>query len=163
MTGQPVMECRFCGRDDLTPQGHKSHETYCDENPNRGIPYDKQDELDLLESKEEAVEPDHPNPDQSVSDESGSGLPSVEKLSGSKSTRAAATDGGSESCPVCGTEEVTAAKEAKEDYIGAVEHPNPKAVLAYELAESACREPECSALWGPKYDEPLTMREVVNA
>lgn len=163
MTGQPVMSCRFCDRDDLTPQGHKSHETHCDENPNPGISYDKQREMGLLESQEEAAEPDQPNPDQSVSDGPSSGLPSVETLSGGKSQSETATDGGERSCPICGGSDVLDASEAKADYIEAVEKPMGRAVLAYELAEWTCGDMSCAALWGAEYEEPLTMKEVVEA
>lgn len=171
MTGQPIMECRFCERDDLTPQGHKSHETHCDENPNPGISYQQQKELGILDEdsrKEEATPDDHPNPDQGVSAESSDRLPDVESLSPNKNgggpTTEPVTDGGEPSeCPICGGDDVTEAKEAKADYLGAVENPHPKAVLAYELADWTCRAPECAALWGEEYHEPLTMEEVVNA
>lgn len=156
------MECRFCDRSDLTPQGHKSHETHCDENPNPEIPYDKQAEMDLLE-KEETAESGHPNPDQSVSEGSDPGLPSVETLSGGKSEPETATDGGNRTCPLCGSGDVLDASEAKAGYIDAVEKPNPKAVHGYELADAACQNPECAALWGEKYDEPLPMSAVINA
>lgn len=156
------MDCRFCDRDDLTPQGHKSHETYCEENPNRGISYDKQAEMDLLDEKQEATEPERPNPDQSVSG-TDSGLPSVETLSGGKSEPKPVTDGGEPSCPICEGDDVLDAGEQKEAYIGEVDHPNARAVLAYNLAEWTCADPDCAALWGDKYDEPLTMKEVVEA
>lgn len=48
MAGSTVMrvcECRFCGRDNLTPQGIKMHETYCDDNPHPGIAPEQQAEL----------------------------------------------------------------------------------------------------------------------
>jgi len=162
-----VCECRFCGKDDLTPQGHPSHETWCDENPNPGIPYDKQEELDLLEDntqQEGDGSAEHPNPDQSVSSPT-EGLPSVEKLAPDKSVpeTEVATDGGNDECPLCGHDEVLEAADAKEEYIEAVDTPNPKAVLAYELADRACQNPPCAALWGEKYDEPLPMEAVVSA
>lgn len=162
---QRVCTCRFCGRDDLTPQGHKSHETHCDDNPNPGIPYDQQKELGILESHEGADELDeHPNPDQSVSADSSSGLPSVETLGPDKSpSENVATDGGTQECPLCGSDDVLDASESKEAYIDAVDQPHPKAVLGYELAEHSCQNPECAALWGEKYHEPLPMEEVVNA
>lgn len=162
------MTCRFCGRDDLTPQGHTSHETHCDDNPNPGIPYAQQKELGILESQEGAGTPEgHPNPDQSVSQPSG-GLPDVETLSPDKSPpgspESALTDGGEVAeCPICEGADVLDAADAKAEYIDAVEHPNPKAVLGYELAEHACADPECAALWGEKFHEPLPMQEVVNA
>jgi hypothetical protein len=40
-----VCECQFCDRSDLTPQGHRSHVTWCDENPHPGIHPEKQAEL----------------------------------------------------------------------------------------------------------------------
>lgn len=157
------MDCRFCDKDDLTPQGHKSHETHCDENPNPGIPYDQQKELGILESEEEAASDPHPNPDQSVS-KGSEGLPDVETLSPDKSaTQKPATDGGTRECPICDGEDVIDAAEAKAGYIDAVDQPNPKAVLGYELADSACQNPECAALWGEKYDEPLPMDRVISA
>jgi hypothetical protein len=55
------------------------------------------------------------------------------------------------------------AADAKEAYIDAVAHPNPRAVLAYELAEHSCQNPDCAALWGPKYDEALPIDKVVSA
>jgi hypothetical protein len=163
MTG---FECRFCGRDDLSARGITSHETHCDENPNPGISPAKQQELGILES--EGADPDDsPNPHQE-SDESAGGLPSVETLGGGNNTtesgQTAATDGGEVSeCPLCDAADVLPAADAKTAYIDAVEHPNPKAVLGYELAEHACQNPECAALWGGKYDEPLPMKEVVEA
>ncbi len=159
------MECRFCDRDDLTPQGHKSHETHCSENPNPGVPYDVQKDLGLLESKEGTEPDDHPNPDQSVSAESSSGLPSVERLGPDKNTNPteAVTDGGKKECPLCGHDDVLEAEDAKVAYIEAVEKPNPKAVLGYELADHACQNPECAALWGEKYEEPLPMSVVIAA
>lgn len=164
MSVQRVCTCRWCGKDDLTPQGHKSHETHCDDNPNPGIPYDQQKDLGLLESQEGAEPDDHPNPDQSVSNESPGGLPSVETLGPDKSpTSKVATDGGERECPLCGHDDVIDASEAKAAYVEAVEMPNPKAVLGYELAESACQNPECAALWGPKYAEPLPMDAVISA
>lgn len=165
MTGQPLCECRFCGRDDLSPQGHRSHETHCDENPNPGVPYDQQQELGLLESQEGAEADPRPNPDQSVSSE-GSGLPPVERLSAANSSQGsgqAVTDGGSRKCPLCGCDDVLDADDAKAEYIDRTDAPNPKAVLGYELADHACQEPACAALWGEKYDEPLPMKAVVNA
>lgn len=159
------MECRFCGRDDLSPQGHASHETHCDENPNPGVPFEQQKQLGILESQEEAASDDHPNPDQSVSEGSSEGLPDVDTLGPGKNSpkEEAVTDGGEDRCPICDHDDVLDAAEAKEKYIDAVEMPNPRAVLGYELAEKACQNPECAALWGPKYDEPLPMDVVVNA
>lgn len=164
MTGQQICECRFCGRDNLTPQGHKSHETYCDENPNKGIPYDKQEELGVLEgtgsSESKEAPPDHPNPDQSVSDSAT--LPSVETLSPSKKQGEPATDGGEpDECPLCGAD-VLDAGEAKAEYTSQVEKPNPKAVLAYKLADWTCTARDCGAVWGDD-KEPVTMEKVVNA
>lgn len=172
MSGAQVCTCRFCGRDDLTPQGHKSHETHCDDNSNPGIPYDQQKQLGILdESQKEGADetPDEtPNPDQSVSaSSSGGGLPPVQTLSGGKNTSQTdpvATDGSEpESCPLCGHDDVLPASEAKEAYIEAVDQPNPKAVLGYELADLSCQNPQCAALWGEKYEEPLPMEAVVNA
>lgn len=165
MTGQPIMECRFCGRDDLTPQGHKSHETHCDENPNPGIPYDQQQQLDLIESQEGARNTDEsPNPDQSVAG-SSEGLPSVKKLGERKNddVNEPVADGGERQCPLCGHDDVLEAADAKEAYISAVDKPHPKAVLGYELADWACQNPECAALWGSKYHEPLPMDAVISA
>lgn len=162
MTGQRICTCRFCGRDDLTPQGHQSHETHCDENPNPGVPYAQQKDLGILE--EEAHEPDDdPNPYQSVSDDSSGGLPDVETLSSEKNAQDAVADGGTRECPICGHDEVLDAGEAKSAYIDAVDQPNPKAVLGYELADHACQNPECAALWGERYDEPLPMSVVLDA
>lgn len=48
MAGSDVMricECRFCDRADLTPQGLRMHQRWCDENPHQGIAPAKQDEL----------------------------------------------------------------------------------------------------------------------
>ena len=169
MTAQPVMTCRFCGRDDLSPQGHKSHETHCDENPNPGIPHDRQKELGILEGttrqngrKSRGTQPDQSNPDQSA--DSSGGLPSVETLSGSKNQGEPATDGGEpDSCPVCRGSTVMGAADAKESYTDEAAYPHPRAVLAYELARWTCEKPDCAALWGPEYDEPLTMSEVMEA
>lgn len=159
MTGQATISCRFCGRDDLSARGLTSHETHCDENPNPGISPSQQKDLGILD---EGATNDHPNPDQSASGTS-SGLPDVETLSGGKSTPEPVTDGGDRECPCCGTSDVLDAADAKESYIEAVDRPNPRAVLAYELAEHACQNPECAALWGPKYDEAVPMDQVVNA
>jgi len=164
-TGQPKLSCRWdgCERDDLSPQGHKSHETHCDHNPNPGISYTQQQDLGLLDEEERATPNGGPNPDQSVSEPSG-GLPSVERLSPDKNpTEKVATDGGKSECPLCGHGDVLDAAEAKTEYVEAVEKPHPKAVLGYELADQACQNPECAALWGEKYHEPLPMEEVVNA
>lgn len=164
MTGQPLCECRFCGRDDLSPQGHGSHETHCDENPNPGVPYDQQKDLGLLESQEGADTDPRPNPDQSDSAEGSAGLPPVERLAAvNSSSEDVATDGGERVCPLCGSEGVMDADDAKAEYIDRTDRPNPKAVLGYELADHACQEPACAALWGEKYEEPLPMKAVVNA
>lgn len=159
MTGQAIT-CRFCGRDDLSARGLTSHETHCDENPNPGIAPAKQKELGILESE---APDEEPNPDQSVSAASSGGLPSVETLSGNKNSPERVADGGERSCPCCDSDDVLDATDAKTAYIEAVEKPNPRAVLAYELAEHACQNPDCAALWGPKYDEAIPMREVVEA
>jgi hypothetical protein len=91
----------------------------------------------------------------------------VETLSPEKNSggsERATTDGGRESeCPLCGHDEVLPADEAKTAYVEAVETPNPKAVLGYEIADHACQNPKCAALWGEKYHEPLPMEEVINA
>lgn len=114
-------------------------------------------ELGILETKEPS---NGTNPHQSDSAPSDR-LPSVETLSGDKNPTA--TDGGERSCPCCGTDDVLDAAKAKSAYIDAVENPNPRAVLAYELAEHSCQNPDCAALWGPKYDEAIPMQEVVDA
>jgi len=127
-----------------------------------------QEEMDLLDETEGAGPSERPNPDQSVSNSDG-GLPSVETLSPDKNqspTEQPATDGGKpESCPLCDHSEVMQASAAKAEYCGApeVEKPNPKAVLAYELADWACLNPECAGLWGAEYHEPLPMSAVVEA
>lgn len=172
MTGQRICACRWdgCPRDDLTPQGHKSHETHCDHNPNPGISYDDQQKLGLDDGPQAGGTPDgHPNPDQRA--DSSGGLPPVETLAGKKnpneSATQVATDGGTRSvpssCPLCGADDVLDAGDAKSAYVDAVDRPNPKAVLGYELADYACNQPACAALWGEEYHEPLPMSEVVNA
>lgn len=168
MTGTAICTCRFCGQD-KKPQGIKSHETWCDENDNPGIAYDKQKELGILDesSEVEAESGDNPNPHQSVS-ESPNQLPNVETLSPDKSPsqpdKEALTDGGKPSeCPCCEGSEVWEASEAKEWYKGEVDKPNGRAILAYELAEWNCKDPDCAALWGGDYDEALTMEAVMNA
>lgn len=40
-----ICQCRFCDRDDLTPQGVRMHEQWCDENPLPGIDAATQDDL----------------------------------------------------------------------------------------------------------------------
>lgn len=40
-----VCECEFCGRDDLSPQGLRGHQQWCDENPHPGVPPAKLEEL----------------------------------------------------------------------------------------------------------------------
>lgn len=165
-----VCTCRFCGRDDLTPQGHPEHERWCEDNDNRGIPYEKQKELGILGEGANDAD-DHPNPDQSVSaGSSAPSLPDVETLAGNKTPGEggrATTDGGEPSppseCPLCGHDDVIDAERAKSAYVEEADRPNPKAVLGYELADWTCNDPDCAALWGEKYHEPLPMVEVVNA
>jgi hypothetical protein len=48
MAGSKVMRvcsCEFCDRDDLTPQGVREHQRWCDENPYPGVSPEKQEEL----------------------------------------------------------------------------------------------------------------------
>lgn len=44
-TALRICSCRFCDRDDLTPQGLQQHQRWCDENPRPGVTPEKQDEL----------------------------------------------------------------------------------------------------------------------
>jgi hypothetical protein len=45
MAGLRICECQFCNRNNLTPQGLRSHQVWCDENPYPGIHPDRQQEL----------------------------------------------------------------------------------------------------------------------
>lgn len=163
--------CRFCGQD-KTPQGIRSHEQYCEDNPHPGVPYEFQEERGLLDEdaeKEGAGPEPSSNPDQSA--ESGSGrLPDRSTLPAGKSEGEGGspdpsrTDGGNPGeCPLCGGTDVLAADDALREYLDAVDSPNPKAVLGYKLADHACADPDCAALWGEEYVEPLPMEAVVNA
>lgn len=157
--------CRFCG-DKKTPQGIRNHETHCDDNPNKGIPYEDQLKHGILE---DAGDSDETGPDPNQNGDS-SGLPEVTQLRASKSItedsdgQTAKTDGGKdEGCPKCGSSDVLSAAEARDFYLDAVDSPNKKAVLAYNLAEESCQNTACAALWGGKFEAAYTMEEIVNA
>lgn len=162
MSGQQILSCHFCDRDDLTPQGHGEHERWCDENPNPGIAVAQQRELDILEEGG----PDSgstPNPDQGH-DSAPDGLPSVTEMAGPDNSTGKATDGGEpQTCPLCDHSEVMSAAEAKASYRDEVGRPSPRAILAYEMTEWACMNPQCAAVWGGDADEPVTMAEVMDA
>lgn len=174
MTDTAVCTCRWEECDETkTPQGIKSHETHCDHNPRPGVPYDQQEDLGLLDDDAGAEPTDEPIPDQSDSAEPAGGLPPASTLEPDvKSGVTAATDGGTgqhepEECPLCGHESVTDAETAKAEYLEAVDEKDEKAngrvVLAYELADWTCDDMECAGVWGAKYNEPLTMAEVLAA
>lgn len=165
MSSKRVCACRWegCDRDDLTPQGVRSHETHCDANPNPGVPFEKQRELGLLEGTEGATAPDgDPDPDQSVA-EPPDGLPPVETLAPGKSPPKAESEPSRGPCDLCGCEDVLEASDARERYIASVARPDSRAVLAYELARWACQNPECAALWGGEFDEPVPMEVAIRA
>lgn len=158
-----VCTCRFCG-EGFQPQGIDTHETFCDSNPNPGISYDKQAELGILEDAEAEPPAGAPDPNQEREPEDG-GLPPVTELSASKSVPPDDPEEPPEpdSCPNCGTSEVIPAEEMKDAYTERVEKPNGRAVLAFELSDWCCGEPECGTLWGAKHEEPVTMDEVLSA
>lgn len=149
MSPKQICECRFCG-DRFTPQGHYSHEQYCDENPNYGIPYDRQEALGL-------------EPGASSDDVDGSrrdepeGLPPTETIGPNKKARDEPP-----SCPLCGGEAMDAS-EARRAYQEAADRPHPKALKAYQLADHTCSNPNCAALWGEKYPEPVPMVAVMES
>lgn len=165
MSGKSVCSCQWDGCDEvLTPQGIKSHQTHCDHNPNPGVPYAQQKDLGILEME---AEPEHPTPDQSGS--SSGGLPSVSTLEPNKNPEVeASTDGGTgqhepNECPICGHGSVTNAQTAKAEYLEDADGANGRVVLALELADWMCDDMECAGVWGAKYNEPLTMQEVLAA
>lgn len=149
----------------LTPQGHGNHETNCDENPNPGVPYDFQIEQGLLEIDMGGPADRNPDPDQSVENRSDGTLPPRETTARVKEVPSTqtSTDGGTDECPICGHEDTMDAENALSEYISVVEHPHPKAVLAYRLADKCCNNPTCAALWGDEYHEPIPMGEVLQA
>jgi len=162
-----ICTCRFCG-EDKSPQGITNHERHCDENPNPGVPFDFQKEQGLLpDDFEREGAADGSNPDPTQDNNPPGGLPPREIASSEKTVRGlgdSKSDEGSEvaQCPVCGHEDVLSAQKALDEYRKAVEHPLPKAVLAYQMADECCNNPTCAALWGDEYHEPLPMGEVLS-
>lgn len=152
MSYKQICPCRFCG-DSFSPQGHYGHETFCDENPHQGVPYDQQEALGVGPGAED---PDPPTGEErSRAGESDDGLPPVQMLSREKKPREAPSE-----CPLCGGEAMDAS-EALDAYREAVETPHPRAIRAYRLADHACEEPDCAALWGDEFPEPVPMQVVV--
>lgn len=170
MTSPRICRCRFCGRNDLTPQGHTNHERFCDENPHRGISYDQQEDLDLEgETTDPDADPTDADPRAaSIPDDAASGnlpplttLPSGSSVPVEGETTDAEPDADPDRCPVCESGETMDADDAKREYINAADQPIPRAVFAYELAEWTCTDPDCAAVWGDEYPEPIPMAEVM--
>jgi len=156
MSSVGVMTCPWddCDRENLSPQGYTAHVTYCDHNPEPGIPRSKQQELGMIETDGN----DWPSPDEPESPTSPS-LPPREEPEITEEHN----DDDHRTCPVCDHGDVMDAEEAKAEYLSSCETVHPKAKKGYELADHACQNPHCGALWGDEYAEPLPMEVIINA
>lgn len=159
MSAPSACPCRFCD-ETFTPAGITNHQTHCDENPNPGVPVEKQKELGLLEdsSNEGKPTPD-PDPDQRVA--SDGGLPTREVLpdgnnDGGASTDSSASEAPSQ-CPGCSSSETMPAHEARRQYQKHLETV-PSALLAtFDACERYCNE--CFAVYGGELGEPWRITE----
>ena len=150
-----ICECRFCG-EGFTPQGIRNHETYCEQNPHKGVPPSKLEEHGFLDDTEPESETgadgDGADPDQES--EGPVDLPPRETLESSKNTTGAPPE-----CANCGSNNVVPAAKAREKYQR--ENPNstiPELLLAFNRADQYCNE--CYALDGETYDRPVTIPEL---
>jgi hypothetical protein len=118
MSAPAVCSCRFCG-EEYEPAGITNHETYCEENPNSGVPVEKQKELGIFDepnssdltadpSSETEATPERANPDQEASTDGGT-LPPREKLPGTNKDEP-------KRCPNCKSDDIMPAHEAREAF-----------------------------------------------
>lgn len=150
MSQQQVCTCRFCG-DQFTPSGITNHETYCSENPEKGVDPDRAEELGLLDSNSGSDNADHPDPDQR--DSGDASLPNRQVLS-SGNKDASQLSG----CPRCSSTNTTTAQVAANTYRDEVEAPNRDVLTIMDSAERYCNE--CFSLWGGDLDRVTPLREV---
>lgn len=160
-----VCECRFCG-DTFGPDGITNHETFCDENPNSGVPVEKQKELGILpdEYTETGDEPGQtpraaePDPDQRAEAAADGGLPPRRSPTTDKSSRESGSSEESSTCPNCGSQDHIPAFRARKGFENELETPLPDELRAtLDAVERYCNG--CWHVWGGELDNPYPIME----
>jgi hypothetical protein len=158
----PKTPCRYCG-EKFSPAGITNHETYCDGNPHVGVSPAQQNELGLSEGGEE---PDTGTDPHQEADADAGLLPPRDTLTpDNKDTPKVRADGSTEEasveCPVCGSDDTMASRDARRDYEREETNPLAGVVLAFNLSERYCQD--CYQLWGDEFPEPVPLDEAVGA
>lgn len=155
-----VCECRFCG-EAFEPSGIKNHQTWCDQNPRKGVPVEQQKEHGLLtdadadgaETTGDDTEQAHPDQEANPSGVSlpPRSSPPESNNSGDKS------DHDPTECPECGSSNTATSREARQ---AVAEQTDLSAGLraTFDATERYCND--CWSVWGGELAEPHRLQEV---
>lgn len=157
MSAPECCDCRFCG-ESFGPDGITNHETWCDENPNRGTPVEKQKELGILEASDEpsdveAPSPSAADPDQRVASTDGGELPPRDKLAAVDKT----TGDGPSGCKNCGSDDVIPAHEARKGFKHELGELPDELRATLDAVEKYCND--CWHVYGGELDEAYAICE----
>lgn len=160
-----VCTCRWgCGEGPFGPDGITNHETFCDENPNHGVPVEKQKELGIFPDElksggkpGETTESVEPDPDQRASATDGGSLPPRRTRSPDKKGRGSEENPEKSDCPNCGSSEHIPTEEAVQGFQSELSEMPDALRLTLEATRRYCNN--CWNVWGDELENPHPIME----
>lgn len=154
MSSAPRVPCRFC-EGKYEPSGITNHETYCSENPNEGVPVEKQRDLGILPDADvdDVDADDDADTDDAVTD-GGNELPERETLPADEPESPETTEsiGNSHSCPECGSSNTITAFQARQEFEKRLSTFPDGLRTTLDATNRYCNE--CFSVWGGELSEP---------
>lgn len=153
------LTCRYCHESGFSAAGIQNHEQWCEDNPLQGVPPKVQDRLDLAE--EDGSTPATGTNSHQGAETSGAGLPKRRTLGRDQKPRETGqqTEMPDDECPNCGSTDVEAAGDARDEYQSETSDPSDRALLAFSLAGRYCNK--CFHLIGGEFSEPTHLENAV--